>query len=307
MSVTRLHSHYGIVVDSAKIGAITKQNIAIENEVNGEPTSGEIYRRWLSLYKQRVAPGFSTLAIAAALDAVGVVGASIDDMAAGLTFYAQKHAQGSSRSAGAVHRKFTMTGGILVPRTLTVEHGGDATLDYEAVVTFDGVNDPVVWTDAVTLPTGFTDGERFTLGPTTLGGELLEEKTRMVLDFGITAEGEGADSDIWATLASIRTVLPSMTLDGLDIEWLKSTCIPLTGKQATHANSTVYLRKRKLADQFEDDATAEHIALTVDGMIVPDEAFSASDTTPGTVSLTVPLRYDGTNAPMTIDTSAAIS
>jgi hypothetical protein len=133
-------------------------------------------------------------------------------------------------------------------------------------------------------------------------------KQRFSIDFGVDAVGKSADSDIWDTFCSIRTVQSQITFESVDTELFSDSNIPLTGKAATHANSTIYLRKRTLGgDGFVPDGTAEHIALTADGLIVPDDAFSSDGQSDGKVSFTLPLRYDGTNVPLTVDTASAIT
>ena len=306
MTLAAIHGLYGVEVDSTVVGGVTRQNIATNSEVNGEPTAGEVYRRHVSLYAQKVAPGFTTVDVAAALGACGALGVSIDGLAAGLKFYAQQHAAGGTRSAGATHRMFTFNGGILVPRQLRIPHRGDAELTYEAVITYDGANDPVVITDSQSVPAAVA-ASYFTLAGATIGGVTVAGKSDMTIDFGLDAIGEAGDSDVWDTVASIRNVNSSITFDSLDVTVFSAAKIPLEGKAATHANTIIYLRKRLHAGQFVSDVTAEHIKITGDGMVVPDDCFTADNNNPGRGSFTLPLRYDGTNVPMVIDLASAIT
>ncbi|HUX15039.1 MAG TPA: hypothetical protein VMW52_01115 [Phycisphaerae bacterium] len=305
MGMSTKHGLYGVKLGAALLGGITGQNVALENEITGEATSGEVYRRFLALYSQRVAPGFTTRAIAAALAACGPLGTDL--ATSNLEFYAQKHADGSTRASGAVHRKFLFDGGILVPRMLNVAHRGDAELTYDAVIKAIGANDPVTITDNSTLPAGLVDTERYTLGPVKIGNVTLNQKMNLAIDFGIEAVGESADSDIWDTLVSIVASITRITLTGNDVAWLKSTNIPLTGKAATHANTIIYLRKRAHAATFVADETEEHIKLTADGMAIVDNPLDASGNAAATTSLVLETRYDGTNAPLTVDTASAIT
>lgn len=310
MSVTATHTLYGIEAGTGVlIGGITRQNIATNSQINGEVTSGEVYRRFLSLYQQKITPGFSTLAIAAALGQVGVSGVSIADMTGGLDLFAQKNLCGGTRSSGSTHRRFTFSKGILVPRRLSVNHGGDATLDYEAVIAYDGVNAPVVITDSIALPTGLLGmTERFTMAGMTIGSVSVGAKQSWSIDFGIDAVGEGADSDIYDTCSYIRTIQSQLTVESIDVGLLAAANIPLTGKVATHATTSIYLRKRLSGGTgFVADGTPEHVKITCDGLIVPDNAFTADGGNSGRVSFTLPLRYDGTNAPVIINTASAIA
>lgn len=304
MTVTATHTHYGVVSNGTVIGSIVRQNIATQSQINGEITSGQIYRSFLSLYSQKIAPGFSTYAIASALGLTGPLGF---DISSGFDFYAQKDLDGGARASGANHRKYTFNAGILVPKRLSVDHQGDATLDYEMVIIYDGSNDPIVVTDSVALPAGITDNERFTMAGMTIGSVAIAAKTRWSIDFGVDAVGQSADSDVWDTFASIRTSQSELTVETIDVSRLAAAAIPLTGKAATHATSTIYLRKRDNAGTFVADGTASHIALSCDGMIVPDDAFSSDGKAPGKVSFKMPLRYDGTNVPLLVTTNTTIS
>lgn len=310
MTLTATHTIYGVEAGTGSlIGAITKQNIALQSQIDGEVTDGEIYRRFLALREQKVAPGFSTLAIASALGSIPVIGKSLADMTGGLDFFAQKNLDGGTRASGANHRQFTFTKGIAVPRRLSVDHRGNASLDYEIVVVYDGSNAPIVITDSVALPTGLLgQSERFTMAGMTLGGVVIPAKTRWSIEFGLDAIGEGADSDIYDTFAHIRTVQTELKIESLDVSLVAAAKIPLLGKVATHATSTIYLRKRASGGTgFVADGSASHIALTCDGLVVPEECFSGDGQTSGKVNLQVPLRYDGSNAPLIISTAATIS
>lgn len=303
MSVTRKHSLHGVAVGATILGGITRQNLVTNTEIRNEATSGEIYARFQSLYSQRIAPSFSTYNIAAALTAAGTLGASLGTSA--LALWTQAHVDGSTRAGTLLHRKFGFSKGILAPRELTVEFRGDAVLSYDAVVAYDGTNDPVVITDLQTLPT-ITDAERFTLGPVELGGVDFTHVRGLTINFGLDVVPEGADSDIWDTFVSIRQVMPSITLRGIDLEWFKSTSCPLAGLACTHANTAIYLKKRAAGSTFVADATAEHIQFTAAGLAHIDTAMDASGTDSATCSITLPLYFDGTNAPLIIDTTAAL-
>lgn len=307
MGAQRKHGLYAVGFGNDILTGITRQNITTGSEVRGEQSSGDIHRHFLGLYAQRIAPGFTTRAIASALDLCGVLGTDIADLTGGFSLYAQKHADGSTRTSGNAHRKYNFVRGIVVPRRLSVEHRGDATLTYETIVTWDGNNDPLLFTDDVPLPSAGDDIERFTLGSWQIGGVALTGIRSLEIDFGIDAVSEGADSDIWDTLCSIRAVNSSLTLRGIDIEWLKAANIPLIGKAATHANTAGYLRKRAQGSTFVANGTAQHIKFTACGLAYIDSPIDASENDGAQTTLMMPLRYDGTNDPLTINTASAIT
>lgn len=305
--IARKHSIGAVVFNADVLGGITQINVQTGTEVRGEPTSGEPYPRFQSVVAQKPAATFSTMAIAAALDLCGSLGESIADLAAGLILYATKHADGSTRSAGATHRKFTAVQGVVYPQQLTIDHQGDATLSYAVAPTWDGTNDPIVETDSVALPTADTDLERFSIGPVSIGGVTLAQLRSVQIDFGINVAAEGADSEIFDRFAGIVDINPVITLRGIDLEWLKSTNIPRAGQVGTQANTTIYLRKRATGSTFVADATEEHISLAAAGLAYITDAMSGSGNQAAECGLVMNVKYDGTNNPLTIDTTAAIS
>jgi len=301
------HGLYAIEFDDTLLPGITQCRVETGTDVQGEATSGEVYTRWQSIFAQKPKADWTTKAIASALDLCGLTGLDVSGLATGLKIFAQKHDRASTRAGATSHRKHTFSDGLVVPRTLTVPHRGDAKLTYDLLVLYDGVNDPIILTDAVTLPAGVTDAERFTLGPTTIESVTLTTIQQMTITFGITGDPEGGDSSIWDTYCSIRKITPSLTLSGFDVEWLKAANIPLTGKSVTHTNTAIYLRKRAAGSTFVADGTAEHIKFTAAGLAYIDVPFDASDDGYATTNLTMPLKYDGTNAPLVINTASAIT
>lgn len=302
MTVTNKYSPCAVGIDATIIGGITDQNLVLGSEVRSEARSGEIYARHQALISQKYAPGFTTEDVAAALGQCGAAGLDLSTKT--LTLYAQKHAGGGTRAAGSVHRSYAFAVGILVPEKLTVKHQGDATISYKAItVSADGVASPMTIAETAALPT-IAAHSIYTLGPAAIGAISLTHCKQFEIDFGIEAVSEGAGSDILDTLASISVVATELTLQGIDITWLKSTSIPETGKVATHANTTIYLRKRAAGGTFVADETAEHIKFTADGLAYIDQAFSGD---PLECTLKMPLKYDGTNAPLVIDTASAIT
>jgi len=308
MAINRIHGVWAVEADSTLVSGITGRRGSTGTETQGEPASGLVYPQNIYIRGQQPVFDFGTKSIANALDTLGgLIGKNIADLAAGFKMYLEKRAAGSTRASGANHRKLTATAGLILPRSLSVEHQGDAVLSYDVVPVYDGVNDPVAITDSVSLPAGLTDSDRWTLGPFTIESIALGQAQSLNIDFGISEQLHAGDSDIWATMVSIARIQPVLTLTGTDIEWFKSTNFPLAGKAATHANTTIYLRHRAGGSTYVANGTATHIKFTADGLAYIDTFADASGDAPDSISLTMPLRYDGTNAPLTVDTTSAIS
>ncbi len=297
-------------VHTAQVGddvlRLTAGAVTTGTEVRAEPTAGEVYARHISMIGQRPGSTFSGLSIADMLDVVGLSGVNIADLSGGLKVWAGKWADGATRAAGSVHRKYTINKGLLHLGTLSCEHRGDAKLDMAALATWDTSNDPVVIGDSQALP-ALPGEERFTLGPVTIESISMGGLKSLSIDFAVTAETEGSGSGIWDTESSIATIIPIITMRGIDIEWLKATNIPLEGKKATHANTEIYLRKYDDGSSYKADNVSEHIKFTAAGLAYIDTCFDASGNDTGESSLVMVCQNDGSNDPIVIDTAATIT
>lgn len=310
MAITNKYSLYGINLNDAVdvfIGGISTQGLEPNSQVDQEITN-DVYPKWYGLSGQEPAGSFATFHLATALANVGLTGLKISSLATGLEQWLQKHLDESTREATLKHRKFTMTAGLVVPRTLTVSHGPGqhASLTCEIIVIYDGANDPFTITDDQTLPSAEPDDERFTLGPITIGGKSLAHFRQLEIDFGINVVTESGDGDIWPTFCSIESIAPTITARGIDPEWMKAANVPLAGLACTHANTSLYLRKRAIGGSFVINATTEHVKFTGAGLAHISTAMDASGQGASETSLTIPLIGDGTNAPLTVNPAIAI-
>ncbi len=305
--VSDLYGAYQVEFDTTMLSGMTTQSINTGSQVSNEITSGNVYAEFLALTGQQPVAAFSTMQIARALDNVPILGTSIAGLGAGLKFYLRKHEEGATRTAGSAHNKYTITEGIIVPTSLTVDHQGDASISYDIVITYDGSNSPIVLTVNQALPGSQLDDQRFTLGKVVLESITFDHLKQMTINFGVSAVSEGADSEIWDRYASIRSVLPSLTLSGIDPDWFADAKVPLLGLAVTHANTAFYLRKRANGNSFVADVTAEHIKFTAAGLATIDDAVQVSGQDPSGLTLNMPLKFDGTNVPLTVDTTSAIT
>ncbi len=287
---------------------IVTQNVRTGTEYLAETTSGAVYPQHVAITGQKPMADYSTYCLAAHLAEIGLTGLSIGDLATGLELFAYLNLDGGGRATGSAHRKYSIKKGLVVPRRITCEHRGDAQLFYEVYPVWNGSVDPIVITDSSAVPTFEDDDQRFTIGKTVIGGVTLGDIRSWELDFGITVETNGGDSDIFDTMVSIVECKPVLTLKGVDVEWLKSTNIPLAGKAATQANTTTYLRKRLQSSAgFVADGTAQHIKFGMAGLAWVDEVFSVGGRGAAECSVKLATVFDGTNAPVVITPTSAIT
>ena len=307
MSVATKYSLAAIHLDDAAdtiISGVNTQGVSLESEIEQEPTSGEVYNRWLSLSGQSTGAQFATSHLATAIAAIGT-SLSIGSPATGLKVWLQKHVEGGTRAGAASHRYHLATEGIIAPETLSVAHGGSAAMTYKIVTTYDGSNDPWQLSDSQSMPAAEADDERFALGPMQIGSKSLTQFRQLDIAYNVNVVAEGADGDIWPTFASVESITPVITFKGIDPEWWKSTNVPITGLACTHANTILYLRKRAYGGTWVADNVAEHIKLTAAGL-AHVQGFDASGLAAAECSLVLPCRYDGSNVPITADVASTI-
>ncbi len=309
MAVSDLYGLYAVELASTTvIGGVSGNSINIGSSVVNEPSSGEPITRFQALLAQSPSASFSTMHIASILDELTGSPPYFEDMATpGLRLYAQQRADGGTRAAGSSHLKYTMTECLLMLRSISAEHQGNAVAQLDAIAKYDGTNEPLIPSTS-SLPTLVDDTERFTLpaGGVSIGGKTIDQVKSIQIDFGVNGRPEGSDSDIWPTHVGIDSIAPTIRINGIDPAWFSASNIPLQGLSGTHANTTIKLRKRADGGSFVADLTAEHIAFTAAGFVTIGAALDSQGSEVSSVDLLMQCVNDGTNDPITIDTASAI-
>jgi IS5 family transposase len=105
----------------------------------------------------------------------------------------------------------------------------------------------------------------------------------------------------------IQSSNPTIRISGKNLAKFIAADIPLAGKGATHANTSIVLRKRlQTAAGFVANATAEHVLITAAGMAAWEQVHSATGNGRVEDVLLLTCRHDGTNTPIVVDTTYAI-
>jgi len=318
MAIAQVHSGYAVTLGLASpiaLGGIQSAAVASNSETRGEITDGGVYPVFQSLVSQAPVASFSTMAIKAALDAFGLGGfnLNISDVPDGLDIFARQQKVGATRFSTSVHRRYRMYHGVIVPRTLSVDQGGDASLPFDCVVYYDGTNNPVIVTDDIAIPATalMGDKERYGIGKINIGGTEIVGVRSVQIDFGLNAVAESADGEVWPTFAHVQTQSPSVVMTGIDVDWLRDNAgaggaVDELGELLLHSNTDIWLRKRIDASTYELDATTVHPHFTISGMAVVGPYFSNAGPDPAEVTLTLPLRTEGVNAPISYVVDAIV-
>lgn len=306
MATATIHTLYGIECASTVVGGVGSLDIGNDVSLVEDASSGEAFNRFIALQRCRTVGNLQSKSVAALLAQSTLLGASIASMSGGLKLYGYKAVDGGLRAGATSHRKFTVNKGLLVPRPITVTHPDDAVMSAEIACAYNGTNLPIVETDSQSVPSGLTDAERFGIGPVTLESVAISQITSLTIDPGVTYELVGSDGDEFETFVWVPRVTPRITIRSTNILEMASGSIPYVGLALTHANTAVYLRKRALGGQWVADETEEHIKFTLAGMAYVSQPFRASNNAAAEIEIVCVGRYDGTNNPLTVDTTAAL-
>lgn len=305
MTLSQAHSaKYG---SSTVLGGVTSLNVALGPEVKADPGPGSVYPQHAQVVAERPKVTGTTQALAAWLAVTGSTGALIDGTNNFAAFFAKIAANGLPAS-GTVHRSYTLNRGLLIPRRINVNSRSFGTLDFEALsYSSDGTTHPIAISDTAALPTVARDNVHHTIGKVVLGGLVIDCINSISIDFGSKAESIACGSSYFDMHVQQPGVAPTVTLRGISAEAFGSSGVPAAGTVLTNSDSKIYLRKYLTNGLgFVADATAEHIALSIVGIAkVMDHA--ANGLQRGEIGIQITTCWDGTNAPITIDTASAIA
>ena len=293
------------------ISSILDGGTNIEQDVQSDSVAGTYYPEQISTVAQKPMIRFTTLDIPKVITAFGLIGRDVVSGSGkiGLAMYQAKY-NNAAISAGSTHRRMVFNKSYSMIRTISVSHRQDARASCESMAIYDGTNNPVVIGENVALPTLPASSGRWTIGAITIGGVDILCNIQLDIDFGITAEMFGCDSDVWDTHLNLSDIKPRISITSLDPTGFKDSAgVPLIGLAGTHANTTIYLRKRVTSGlaSFVANATEEHIKITADGVLQIIEPMTASGNQQGQMRMEMTCRFDGTNAPLVFDTTSAIT
>lgn len=285
MSVTQLHLLSLVKIGSAVIGGVTAIDTGIDPSIHEEPASGEISARIQAILALKAPAGFTTLQVAQALAASG---SACSLATSPLALFAVKLQNGGIRAASG-HCSWTYGAGLLLPRTLTCGHQGNASLSYQTLaISGDGSTAPVVQSTAATIPAA-PAASLWTLSGVTMGGVAVPQIKSVSIDWGLKVDSEGADSDLWDSHAAVMAWHPTITITTSKIGVITA----LAGQSGVCG---ITLRNRAAGGTFGSST----LSIAGTGLTFADQPFRASGQKPGEASIRGHCAWDGTNAPIII-------
>lgn len=285
-------------------------NDELQHETRAEVTAANTVPTHVSHVARKPMVSGATFALTQFLDNVGVFGLPIKSATnpGFVSYYQQFDDQGGAVS-GSYQRSLTYGNGLLIPKTLRVDHQGDARLEFELHVIGDGTNAPVTISDTAALPSVSQAPGRWTLGPVTLGGASFSRYKSLELDFGLDVQVNGSQSALDPTYLEVRTASPKITLTGVDPAWFASGKVTAGGLVVANATDTIYLRKRSQdASHFVANATNGHIKIVPAGLAGVGKSAGAEMQRVSETAIVITCAKDGSgNAPIVITTDTTIT
>lgn len=292
-----------IEINGTLVPQITQHSIDPQVQEFAIGSGGSADVSFLANMQETPVLSFTSTAVKTVLDlvAVGVlaVGTVVNQ------YFAHLATTASGRAASAAHTKLTINDGLIVCRTIEAQHNQPATITVEIYATYDGTNNPFVKAVANTaLPSSSLAAvELFTLGPVKIGSTLIDTQS-VSLDPGITVFLLGKSGEPWNRLAAMNKRKVRATVTSLDPALL--TAVGEVGGSQT--SPIVFLQKVDKNATRVAAATAEHIGFTFPkGFAYPGPMGGSEGSVATYQAMLCPADEDGTNAPVTLDTTMAIA
>ena len=211
------------------------------------------------------------------------------------------------RKSGANHASATFATCLVVPRTLTVNHG-----EQGAKISFDvigynasGLTNPVVLASGATLPALAGVSQLYTMGPIKIGGTLYEGMQSYSIDFGLKIAIKMGTGVSYPQLVYIEDRRPKITIKTNDASLLSA--LTLLGTPISGGATKLFLRSFSQSGLRTADGSAAHISftMTLGNAYVTEKAA----THPGEFQTGIVLEpiWDQSNAILNINTATIIS
>ena len=293
-------------VSSTWIGGITSQSVSTGVQVNTEVTAGDPNPRYGEVGSVIPAASFTTLDLKTLLTAIGTTGECLIGLTdLGFKMWALKRkACGAIDTSGTpgVHSSFCIPNGLIVPVTLSASHGSRASLSAQVFSYWDGTNDPLIPAHSLAAPSATfpDDVNGYHLGTVAVAGYTLTKKTSVTINYGISITPQSEDGDIYSRSLLRASVKPTVSITCYDVGAFKTSgALKLQGDHATHANTSIVLRKKVLGEGSYASG-ANHIEYTIDGVARITE-IGGSGHGPHAVQVEIDGLSDGTNAMLVQD------
>lgn len=229
---------------------------------------------------------------------------NVDPTHPGLEVYGRRQRKCNDPAGGPGDAKYTSDAGFMLLNELTANAGADASCSAMSHTLSTAGADPLVAVFNSTVPTTFIE-EQFTLGRFIIAGtEFTDEVEGISLNFGLSLGPKRPDlGESYPQSVGVRKIEPTLTIRCQDPSILAS--LQRDGVSCAHSDTIIQLRKREDRGKLIAFDTAEHITISMDGMLISNQLFRSSGEDDATNEYTLFGMDDGTNDPVVINPSSA--
>jgi hypothetical protein len=246
----------------------------------------------------------------AEITAIGTCGIGGSTVETGAVYYTKGGTTSREAIGASKHLKIAISDGYLYPISLTAQTGEPAVLSFGLIcLSDDGVTNPLTISANQTMPATGVTTEHYMLADVSINGTTYETGSVSV-DFGLDVKVRHQDGYQWAQKVAsggIEVVArtPTITFDSPECDLLST--LGSTGAAQGATDSLIRFRKCNANGSRVADATEEHVTIAIDdGRIMPTST-DAGDGGMGSHQVTIQPVWDGTNAILVIDTTAALT
>jgi hypothetical protein len=261
-------------------------------------TGGQVDAVFAALQKQRPMCRFSSPNLALFMDISALAGAAIS---ATVVVYFAKLTHGGTRDYTACF-KATFNDGLIVLRNASAAHGQEGEAQYEIYATYDGTNAPVIFATGATCPAESSTVNKFTCGPFKIGSTTIESQ-RNEYDTGFEIGQYGINGEVYDRAACILNRKPVFRVQTLDLGAISAN----VGGQGASGAVTMYFRKKTNKGGNIADATEENISLVGAASYITAGQIEGSEGKEASGQIEAQLVYNGTDAIVVMDTTAAVA
>jgi hypothetical protein len=295
---------YAAKIGSVFIRATTNNDIQDGITVDRTLVDGAVDPWTANVIDESPVITIETLDIAGAL---GVCG--FNSTTGSVTIYGAK-IDGAGRASGNVHEIVEAGTARIYPVQLSMPHGQHARLTFRVVPYSNSDTVPPLARKAIgALPAETLNSDRFSIGPVKVEAQDISGKTSVNIDFGITLDEQLGkyDGANWLKEALLLSRQPRVTVSTVNVGMraftMGTASTDRVGAVPITTTATIFARKRNNTG-YVANATEEHVSFVINNGIVYPIGQTGN---PVQYTFGIDPFADASNAPIIIDTTAAIS
>lgn len=286
MAETSIHRIAAIALDSTVLDQISAHAYGLNASVLSQRDAGKIEMNFRSMVYASPTFSVTTPALGIALGAIGMRPIAISSYVDG---FLSKHVGTGVAGGTTPHSKIRFSGGLIVPRRLSAQQGGAASLDFEVIATSaNGTTAPHSLITGVDLPASQTK-ELFTLGQLTIGDQVVGMES-FELDYGLDVQVLPSDGDVYPRTVVTMGANPTFSVTAHDVGVLDSANF----QQGMNRTEDTTITLAKLGDGGTLAGSGD-ITFTLAEAFIHTTSIGGDEPSAAMSNLRIRPRHDGTN------------